>query len=728
MRLGSAIYSLTYHATNCNSALAVAFGLMPWVLATVPAMAATPPAWPAASWNPVPLPDDLLLPMPCGGAMAFRAVAVGPAPRALPDGAVVAGALPLGPNGQGAYLLGKYELTRLQAAALRAFAQDSDCPTALDLAQVGPDQALRAAAAEQRLPEARIAWAEARALADDYSAWLRLNAGAYPDCGVRTQAGGGLCISRLAGEPAVARLPTEPEWEYAARGGQAVAATAFADPLPPPLAAAFGRYAWTMDNTRGDPEPIGTRQAGPLGLHDIFGNVSEIQYHGEPGEQGEVFIARGGGYQSQPGQADSRYRDRFRVHDAQGRGRLSETGLRLLIGALIPASPVPSSAPRSWRQSYAFWAVAPVVLVFTLAAFGAYLLVRESRTETTKARKQEAAARDAECEARADQQAARASAQESERLAEIRLHAEQEARRQEQDAIRLAQQAIERLAILWAYVRAEEAAQRPEAQAHGWPDIASPAPREPFSVFRDRLRDGGEGPEMVLLPAGRFVMGSPGSESGRDGDERQHEVQIGNFAIGRAPLTFDEYDDFAAATGWLRPNDRGWGRGRHPVIYVSWIDAMAYAEWLSDQAGRSYRLPTEAEWEYAARAGTQTPFWSGECITTREANYDARSDYNHCGLNTGVYLEKTLPVGSLKPNPWGLYDMLGNVWEWTCSIYDSEYGGAEQRCSMENLVEFRVFRGGSWYHNVRWARCAARLRGRLATRYDDLGIRLALDL
>jgi formylglycine-generating enzyme required for sulfatase activity len=798
-------------------------GLLSSLVVAAAALAAEPVNWPSPHWNPVPLPDDLLLPMPCGGAMAFRAVAVGPAPRALPDGAVVEGPLPLGPNGQGAYLLGKYELTRLQAAALRAFAQDTDCPTALDLAQVGPDQALRAAAAEQRLPESRIAWYEARGLAADYGAWLRLNAGAYPDC----RAGGGLCVPRLAGEPAVARLPTEPEWEYAARGGQAVAAGAFANPLPPPLAAAFGRYAWTMDNTRGDPEPIGTRQAGPLGLHDIFGNVSEIQHHSEPGEQGEVFIARGGGYQSQPGQADSRYRDRFRVYDAQGRGRLSETGLRLLIGAPVQdatqpsggerqAPPIPdaelaylqvqTSVPatvrldgaklgragpeqplartdrlpgtrlllveadgyRSHSQAVALAAGAWTRLQITLeptaqqqeaelrstqwaeirgqlSALGhapgepsLWQQLTGGVPETTRAalrafQQQQGLEADGHATDRTRAALAAAITAAAQAQAAARIAAEEREQRERAEAARRAEEAAQRDAE--AARQAEAEAER-RAQAAAQAEAAAQAKRQaeqaaaaraPFSVFRDRLPDGSEGPEMVRLPGGSFLMGSPESEAERYDNERQHEVRIKPFAIGRTAVTFDEYDAFAAATGRDRPDDRGWGRGRRPVINVSWEDATNYAAWLAEQTGKPYRLPTEAEWEYAARAGTQTPFWTGDCIHTDQANYDGNYDYDGCGAKTGVYRGKTLPVASLARSPWGLYDMLGNVWEWTCSDYDGAYGGAEQRCSSNTHAGSRALRGGSWNFNPHWARAALRYRLMPALRVGDLGFRLALD-
>ncbi|MDS4068989.1 MAG: SUMF1/EgtB/PvdO family nonheme iron enzyme [Candidatus Competibacter sp.] len=140
------------------------------------------------------------------------------------------------------------------------------------------------------------------------------------------------------------------------------------------------------------------------------------------------------------------------------------------------------------------------------------------------------------------------------------------------------------------------------------PPAAPPAPSssslKPFTVFRDRLRDGGDGPAMIVIPAGEFWMGSPESEEGRRSDERRHRVRIEQpFAIGRYAVTFDEYECFCAATGRRKPEDEGWGRGNRPVINVSWYDALGYTEWMSAQTAQAYRFPTEAEWEYAARAG-----------------------------------------------------------------------------------------------------------------------------
>ncbi len=231
---------------------------------------------------------------------------------------------------------------------------------------------------------------------------------------------------------------------------------------------------------------------------------------------------------------------------------------------------------------------------------------------------------------------------------------------------------------------------------------------------------------MIALPAGCFLMGSPADEPERDSDERQHEVCVAAFAIGRTEVTFDDYDAFAAATGREPPDDAGWGRGKRPVINVSWHDATAYADWLSDQTGQPYRLPTEAEWEYAARAGTQTPFWTGDCIHTDQANYHGRSDYNDCGAKTGMVRLRTLPVGSLAANPWGLYDVHGNVWEWTCSVYDPAYGGAERRCAeREDAGVNRVLRGGDWLIHPRYLRSAFRNGNGPGNRYWDSGLRLA---
>jgi formylglycine-generating enzyme required for sulfatase activity len=262
------------------------------------------------------------------------------------------------------------------------------------------------------------------------------------------------------------------------------------------------------------------------------------------------------------------------------------------------------------------------------------------------------------------------------------------------------------------------------------PEPTRTAPR-PLEVFRDRLRDGSEGPAMVALPGGTFRMGSPDTEPERGRDEGpQHEVTIRPFAMGRTEVTFAEYDRFAEATGRKKPDDRGWGRGDRPVINVTWNDATAYAAWLADQTGESYRLPSEAEWEYATRAGTETPFWSGDCIHTDQANYNGTYDYNGCGAKTGLYRQETVPAGSLPANPWGLHEVAGNVWEWVADCWHTSYQGAPSDGSAWGEAgggdcARRVVRGGGWSLIPRWLRSADRGWSYPGGAYDFRGFRLA---
>ncbi|MDX1654601.1 MAG: formylglycine-generating enzyme family protein [Candidatus Competibacteraceae bacterium] len=261
--------------------------------------------------------------------------------------------------------------------------------------------------------------------------------------------------------------------------------------------------------------------------------------------------------------------------------------------------------------------------------------------------------------------------------------------------------------------------------------VGEPAESLPQGVFRDTLQDGSRGPEMVALPAGTFIMGSPEEEPGRSPAEGpQHQVNIRPFAIGRTEVTFAEYEAFAQAMGRESPGDEGWGRGRRPVINVSWNDAVAYAQWLSDQTGERYRLPSEAEWEYAARAGTRTPFWTGACIHTDQANYDGNYDYNDCGADTGVYRQQTVEAGSLPGNPWGLYEVAGNVWEWVQDCWHDDYQGAPQDGSAweEPGCARRVVRGGGWFNIPENLRSANRDRDAPDVASSNQGFRLARDL
>jgi len=236
------------------------------------------------------------------------------------------------------------------------------------------------------------------------------------------------------------------------------------------------------------------------------------------------------------------------------------------------------------------------------------------------------------------------------------------------------------------------------------------------------------GPEMVFLPGGTFTMGSPADEAGRsNGEWPQHRVSIAPFAIGRYEVTFEEYDVFARDTGRQLPDDRGWGRGRRPVIHVSWEDAQAYAAWLSKKTGKPYRLPTEAEWEYAARAGTATAYYWGN--DARQACQFANVSENAFGCEDG-FPERTAPVGSFQANAFGLQDMLGNVWEWVADCWHDDYQGAPaDGRSWEDKGACRsgrrVLRGGSWFDVPDDVRAASRDWFNPVRRFNDLGFRLA---
>jgi len=232
---------------------------------------------------------------------------------------------------------------------------------------------------------------------------------------------------------------------------------------------------------------------------------------------------------------------------------------------------------------------------------------------------------------------------------------------------------------------------------------AAQAAARPGTEFRDCDTC----PEMVVIPAGSFMMGSPASEEGRsDSEGPQHAVTISQpFAAGRYEVTFDEWDTCVREGGCgHQPHDQGWGRGRRPVINVSWNDAQQYMNWLSKKSGKNYRLLTEAEWEYATRAGTTSRYYWGDSDTDicRYASVDKGGD--GCGTN------RTSSVGSRQPNAFSLYDMLGNVWEWVEDCWNANYNGAPRDGSAWTAGDCgrRVLRGGSWGSYPQLARSADR--------------------
>jgi formylglycine-generating enzyme required for sulfatase activity len=237
---------------------------------------------------------------------------------------------------------------------------------------------------------------------------------------------------------------------------------------------------------------------------------------------------------------------------------------------------------------------------------------------------------------------------------------------------------------------------------------------------------------MVVLPAGHFTMGSLVGEEGRENHEGpQRTVTIGKpFAVGKFEVTFAEWDECVAAGGCkYRPADKGWGRGRRPVINVSWDDiTREYLPWLSHKTGKPYALLTEAEWEYAARAGTTTPFSTGHTIANHEANFNG--GFTSDGRAKGVYRDKTTEVGSFNANTFGLHDMHGNLWEWVQDCWKDNYVDSPIDGSVWTTQEcrLRVLRGGSWNFYPEHLRSAARLKARQDIRFNFFGFRVARKL
>ena len=241
---------------------------------------------------------------------------------------------------------------------------------------------------------------------------------------------------------------------------------------------------------------------------------------------------------------------------------------------------------------------------------------------------------------------------------------------------------------------------------------------KPQESFRECAKDC---PEMVVIPAGRFTMGSSAVEKGRYSNEGPTRlVTITRlFAVSKFDVTFDEWDACVSVGRCRQTADSGMGRGTKPVINVTWDDAQQYVAWFSKMTGHQYRLLTEAEWEYAARGGTTSVYYWGDDIGKEHANCDG------CGSQWDD--RETAPVGSFKPNAFGLYNMYGNVWKWVQDCYHADHEGAPNDGSARTSGDCSrcIVRGGSWDVKPRYLRAAFRNRGTTGDRDNDLGFRVA---
>ena len=226
-------------------------------------------------------------------------------------------------------------------------------------------------------------------------------------------------------------------------------------------------------------------------------------------------------------------------------------------------------------------------------------------------------------------------------------------------------------------------------------------------------------PEMVVIPAGNFRMGCVSGRQCQSDERPIREVRVDSFELSKSEVTFKQWDACVEYGGCRWVEDEGWGRNGRPVINVTWEDAQAYVGWLSKETGEAFRLPSEAEWEYAARAGTETKYSWGNERGRGLANCDG-CRCAHCGLRTS-------PVGSFPQNAFGLHDMHGNVWEWVADCWNESYRGAPSDGSawLRGNCHQRVLRGGSWYSPPRNIRAAYRYWYSAAFYPEIVGFRVA---
>ena len=272
-----------------------------------------------------------------------------------------------------------------------------------------------------------------------------------------------------------------------------------------------------------------------------------------------------------------------------------------------------------------------------------------------------------------------------------------------------------------------------------WLAVSPPAFGDDTLVPGDEFKDCPQCPVMVVVPSGETRIGTPPVDQGRPYSEgRRREVRVNDpFAMGKFEVTFDEWDACVNEGACANAQDDGLGRGKRPVINISWTEADAYTRWLKRKTGKTYRIPTEAEWEYSARAGADAERFFGlrkEDVCKFGNVYDETAQreldfgWDHLPCDDGF--AETAPAGSFSPNAFGLHDMLGNVWEWTldCRVKLWQHAPADTSPRLDGDCSERAFRGASWVNHPPWYLRSGDRYKFVGARYNDLGFRVARDL